>query len=180
MKIEKVKRLGESTDARPRLRSPQLVSSDGDLREALTRRGQAMLIAVLALGGAILGATTIAGFLMVYQIRQTTDSANSAKAVFAADAGTEWALYNFFVNSSTPMFTLSNGATTTVTCIDVSGNPVDSCADPNAAGAISKGFANDAARAFLVTFGTTSTTPEKKSDRFQASSVKEILFWPDA
>ena len=47
-----------------------------------------MLLAVLTLGATMLGATTIAGLLMVYQIRQTTDFENSAKAVFAADAGT--------------------------------------------------------------------------------------------
>lgn len=55
-----------------------------------------MILTVLALGGAILGATTIAGLLMLYQIRQTTDLANSGKAVYAADAGIEWTLYNWF------------------------------------------------------------------------------------
>ncbi len=122
------------------------------------RTGQAMLIAVLALGGAVLGATTIAGFLMAYQIRQTTDFTNSAKAIFAADAGTEWALYNYFVNSSTPMFALSNGATTTVTCVDDAGGNV-ACGDSTAAQAISRGFAADAARAFLATFGNATNTP---------------------
>jgi hypothetical protein len=60
----------------------------------MKRSGQAMLIAVLSLGGAILGATTVAGLLTLYQIRATTDTANSAKAIFAADTGTEWALFN--------------------------------------------------------------------------------------
>ena len=53
--------------------------------------GQAMIIAILSLGGAILGATTLAGFLLLYNIRATTNSVNSAKAIFAADAGLNWA-----------------------------------------------------------------------------------------
>ena len=122
------------------------------------RSGQAMLIAVLALGGAVLGATTIAGLLMAYQIRQTGDFANSAKAIFAADAGTEWALYMTYANSSTPMVSMGNGATVTVTCYDASGN-VAACGDAAATQAVSRGFAVDAARAFLVTFNGTSTTP---------------------
>ena len=52
-----------------------------------------MLITVLALSGTILGATAIAGLLMLYQIRQSTDIANSTKAIFAADAGIETQLF---------------------------------------------------------------------------------------
>ena len=59
-------------------------------------RGQIMLLTVLALSGTILGATTIAGLLIVYQIRQSSDIVNSTKAIFAADAGLEWRLYKFF------------------------------------------------------------------------------------
>lgn len=55
-----------------------------------------MLITVLAISGTILGATAIAGLLMLYQIRQSTDTVSSAKAIFAADAGLEWRLYRFF------------------------------------------------------------------------------------
>jgi hypothetical protein len=113
-----------------------------------------MLLAALALGGTILGATTIAGFLTAYQIRQATDFANSAKAVFAADAGTEWALYDFYVDSSTPMVSLGNGTTVSVACSDASGDET-SCGDPNTAQAVSRGFAGDVARAFQVTFSGT-------------------------
>ena len=118
-----------------------------------------MLIAVLALGGAVLTATTIAGFLMSYQIRETTDFTNSAKSIFAADAGTEWALYSHFVNSSTPMTAFENGASATVTCYDELSTEV-ACGDPSAATAISKGFSVTTARAFLLTFsGATSSGP---------------------
>ncbi|MBI3046378.1 MAG: hypothetical protein HYY86_02485 [Candidatus Harrisonbacteria bacterium] len=55
-----------------------------------------MLITVLVLSGTILGATAIAGLLMVYQLRQSNDVINSNKAIFAADSGIEWRLYKFF------------------------------------------------------------------------------------
>lgn len=60
-----------------------------------------MLLTILALGGAILGATTIAGILMLYQIRATTDAENSAKAIFAADAGTQWTLFDYYCDVTT-------------------------------------------------------------------------------
>jgi hypothetical protein len=119
--------------------------------------GQAMLLAVLALGGAVLSATTIAGFLMAYQIRETTDFENSAKAIFAADAGTEWALYAHFVDASSMMTALSNGATTTVVCYDANDAEV-SCGDALAVKAISKGFAITSARAFQLTFGNATSS----------------------
>lgn len=53
-----------------------------------------MLVTVLILSGTILGAVAIAGLLMIYQVRQTTNVANSTKAIFAADAGLECEFYN--------------------------------------------------------------------------------------
>jgi len=123
-----------------------------------------MLIAILTLGGAILGATSIAGLLMLYQIRSTTDSENSAKAIFAADTGVNWALDTYF-NSSTagtaPQLTGSK-AVLNVTCFDVSG--VATACDGSGATppdyAISLGSSNGSRRAFQVEFaGATSTTP---------------------
>lgn len=55
-----------------------------------------MLVTVLILSGTILGATAIAGLLMLYQIRQTTNVADSAKAIFAADSGLECQFYRRF------------------------------------------------------------------------------------
>jgi hypothetical protein len=57
------------------------------------KRGQVMLLTTLILAGILLGATTIAGILMVYQIRQSTDIAESTKAIYAAETGLEWELY---------------------------------------------------------------------------------------
>lgn len=82
-----------------------------------------MLLTILTLGSTILGATTIAGFLMLYQIRQSTDLANSGKAIFAADAGVEWATYSYVTSLRagtpvplTPQPTFSNGATVSAVC----------------------------------------------------------------
>ena len=143
-----------------------------------------MLLAMIALGGAILGATTIAGILITYQIRATTDTKNSAKAIFAADSAVEWALYDYYcaatttanpasrclvagdqalpgTASSTPgVSTLGNGAMVNdVTCYDGSGALV-LCSAPSAAFSIAKGESLDAKRAFYLNLtGATATLP---------------------
>ncbi len=93
-----------------------------------------MILASLALGGALLGISALAGLLMTYQIRQTTDLENSTKAIMAADSGVEWGLYQYFHPSNPPVATnpgcpgscspnggyklgpYANGATVVVTC----------------------------------------------------------------
>ncbi len=55
-----------------------------------------MLLTVVILSGLLLSASTIGGLLMLYQIRQSADIANSSKAIYAADSGLEWRLYKFF------------------------------------------------------------------------------------
>jgi len=76
------------------------------------KKGQVMLITVMTLSGTILGATTIAGLLMLYQIRQSTDIINSSKAIYAADAGIEYELYRFFKDDTYETEgILDNGAT---------------------------------------------------------------------
>lgn len=124
------------------------------------RSGQAMILAVLALGGTILGATTIAGLLMTYQIRQATDFQNSAKSIFAADAGIEWSLYSYFQLASIPQPTFGNQASVVATCYD-SSTPANvvGCNDiVNAAYVISKGTAGDTKRAFLLQFDQATTS----------------------
>jgi hypothetical protein len=135
------------------------------------RSGQAMLIAVLALGGAILGATTVAGLLTLYQIRATTDTANSAKAIFAADTGTEWALFNYYcgVDSSqcpdgpiAPTTFAGSRASMTVSCYDNSaatGYAIP-CNDTSTVVAIANGIANGSERSFFIGLsGATTTYP---------------------
>lgn len=116
------------------------------------RSGQAMLIAVLSLGGAILGATAIAGFLTLYQIRTTADTENSAKAIFAADAGVEWAQYDYFTGTNTPQPTFTNGASVTINCYNgASGlSATTPCNDPSTQSAISTGVSLSSERAFFL------------------------------
>lgn len=135
------------------------------------RNGQVMILTVLALGGAILGATTIAGILMLYQIRQATDLTNSGKAIYAADAGLEWTLYNWFCASTgkTPCpapddvtwnrktMNLGNGSKVTVTqtCFDASGAVLPTCtAATNASSTTFKslGASGNSSRAFGLSF----------------------------
>lgn len=126
-----------------------------------SQRGQAMLIAVLTIGGAILGATTLAGILMVYQIRATTDSANSAKAIFAADSGIDWALYSYYHPPQGPPPALANGGGVTVTCYDAT-NAATVCDNSNPVSttsyAISQGLSVNASRAFLVSLSASTAT----------------------
>ncbi len=123
----------------------------------MLRSGQAMIIAVLSLGGVILGATTIAGFLMLYTIRATSDSTNSAKAIFAADAGVNWVLYSYFNPPEGASTTFSNGASVSVVCSDKNDTAV-SCDDPAVVSAIAKGIAVNSSRAFLLNITTVTTT----------------------
>lgn len=53
-----------------------------------------------------MGASSLAGLLMLYQIRQATDLGNSGKAIFAADSGIEWVLYNKFNPGGSDFFTI--------------------------------------------------------------------------
>jgi len=117
-----------------------------------------MILTVLALGGTLLGATTIAGLLTLNQIRNSTNLANSAKAIFAADAGMEWGLYNSLCGDAgrapcpqEPLGTFGNGATVKVTCVNGANAAVD-CTDPDIAGLRSVGAAAGSSRAFEVSF----------------------------
>lgn len=116
-----------------------------------------MILTVLALGGAVLGATTIAGLLMLYQIRETTDLANSAKAIYAADAGIEWSLYKWFKDPSPPAVSFTNRATVLITqsCLDKDGLTIDPCDSASPAVSVtfkSKGTSGNSNRAFGLTF----------------------------
>lgn len=137
-----------------------------------------MLIAVLSLGGAILGATTVAGLLMLYQIRATTDTTNSAKVIFAADAGTEWALFDHYCGSATPErcdnLQVASGAAdnalpsfadpTTIIQVNCYGNyattgATTTCSNASTVVAISSGIANGSERAFFIGLSGATTYP---------------------
>lgn len=152
---------------------PKKRNAHGLVSPKFRRGGQVMILTVLALGGAILGATTIAGLLMLYQIRQATDLANSGKAIYAADAGLEWTLYNWFCGNdpvnkpicpapdqaswSAKTLTLGNGAKAIVTqyCFGESGAPMPNCTGVSSASSTtfkSLGSSGNSSRAFGLTF----------------------------
>lgn len=116
-----------------------------------------MILTVLVLGGTILGATTIAGLLMLYQIRQTTDIANSTKAIYAADSGIEWGLYSGFCSEegsgrcSEPAPVFQNGAEVAITCRDDGGQIIE-CGTTSTVQVRSVGKAGNSSRAFLLRF----------------------------
>ena len=112
--------------------------------------GQTMILTVLALGGTLLGATTIAGMLMLYQIRQAGDMANSAKAIYAADAGIDLALYQFFNPSTTYSGVSFSSPNTTVTidCFDEDLSPLPDCRDERTRVMRSLGISGGVGRAF--------------------------------
>ena len=97
-----------------------------------------MVLAIMALGGILIGATTIAGLLVYYQIQQATDITNSTMAIYAADTGLEWGFFDMFCGTYTPSRcivspiqpgALGNGAAVaSVQCENSSGLQV-SCSD---------------------------------------------------
>ncbi|MEK7624297.1 MAG: hypothetical protein AAB404_01020 [Patescibacteria group bacterium] len=100
--------------------------------------GQVMLLTTLVVGGLLLGASAIAGLMMVYQIRQSSDVVNSTKAVFAADSGVEWELYRMFKDSDYPKPIMTNQTDFSTT---VSGSNIVK----------SVGSSNRSSRAFEIT-----------------------------
>ena len=111
-----------------------------------------MLIAILSFSGAILGATTIAGLLMLYQISATRDSGNSARAIFARCMGSQ--------REQEPESVLGSGATVQVACYDSSGVATSTCSTTaTAVSAVARGAYADAKRAFYLNFAGTLTMP---------------------
>ncbi len=79
------------------------------------RRGQVILLTVVIMGVSMLIASTVAGYLLLVQIRQSSDITNSTKAIYAADAGVEWSLYRRFKDGERPAPAFFNETSMTVT-----------------------------------------------------------------
>lgn len=131
-----------------------------------------MVLTVLTLGGALLGATTIAGLLMLYQVRQGADVNQSARALFAADSGIEWGLYNLVCQLNpasgkspcplTDLPPLRNGTSVEVHCYDDNGDEVANCNPSKTVTIKALGKSGNAQRAFCALSncdGTTTTAP---------------------
>ena len=64
--------------------------------------GQAMVFTIVIVMGALIGATVIAGSIMIRQIRQSVQSIDSTKAIFAAETGIELELYRAYKDPTYP------------------------------------------------------------------------------
>ena len=116
-----------------------------------------MLMTVLVLSGTILVATTIAGLLMLYQIRQSVNVSQSAQAIFAADAGLEWELYRHYRDPVYQRPSLTNGADFTTTLIP---DGITSLANVSVKSVGKAGATGQTARAFQLLFSAfPATTP---------------------
>lgn len=111
-----------------------------------------MLVSILTLGAIMIGVTAIAGLLVLYQLRTSADVAGSAKAIFASDAGVDWALYEFLKSTSpdfqTPDVKFSNSASFSVACKNPSG-PAD-CTDQTLSSIVSTGNYGQISRVFQL------------------------------
>jgi hypothetical protein len=112
-------------------------------------RGQVMLLSALLIGGSILAATSVAGYLMLLQIRQSTNIANSAKAITAASTGIDWALYQHKIgNDNYPPYELNLDNDSRVK-ITKNGSVISSV-----------GNSGDSYRAFSIDISVSSVLPE--------------------
>ncbi len=59
-----------------------------------------MMVVTILMGGLFLVGTAVAGLLMLYQLKQSSDAVSSGAAVFAADAGTEASLFCYYTTST--------------------------------------------------------------------------------
>lgn len=59
-------------------------------------RGQAMLLAVTLIGSVVLIFSSISGYFILQRLRMAADFVDSSKAIYAADTGLEWKLYQCF------------------------------------------------------------------------------------
>lgn len=71
-----------------------------------------MLLTAMLVSAIVIAATSLAGLLTLYQLRQVTDVKGSGAAIFAADAGVECLAYDRFASGTAECSrgVLNNGA----------------------------------------------------------------------
>lgn len=119
------------------------------------RSGQALLMTVVAIGAAMLATSVIAGLLMSYQIRGSTDIGNSQHAIAAADAGLECQMYDEFNGGTVSCsgIAFSNSAkVVNVTCTDSTDATVACSATSTVSNIYSSGNYKGAERTLEVSF----------------------------
>lgn len=73
-------------------------------------RGQAMILTVTVVMGALIGVSAITGYLMLRQIRGALVGSESVQAIFAAESGIELGLYRSFKDAKYPTSTFADPA----------------------------------------------------------------------
>ena len=66
-------------------------------------KGQVMIMSTILIGGALLAATAIAGYMLFFQIRQAGDAVQSVASFYAADAGIEATLFCYYNTFTDPV-----------------------------------------------------------------------------
>ena len=80
------------------------------------KKGIALLLTMIILSATVLTATFIAAIVII-QLKLSSDINNSTIAIYAADSGIEWQLYQIRNGASVPAPNMSNGATISTTVI---------------------------------------------------------------
>ena len=83
-------------------------------KKNLTPKGIALLLTIIILSIVMLIAVLITT-IVTMQLKLSSDINDSTKAIYAADSGIEWQLYQIRTGAPAAMPTMSNGATLTVT-----------------------------------------------------------------
>lgn len=142
------------------------------IRNSRFKKGQLMITTVLILGGVVISAASLLGFLIVYKLRQATDIADSAKAVFASDTGREWELWQALKlgtrlgTSGCPSFTNGAGFETIAGTSD----------DGNVLNIISIGKASKNVRAWNWITGVNSSTPTSTYPTYPTDQISASCF----
>ncbi len=84
-------------------------------------KGIALLLTMIILSAGVSIAMLIAA-IVVFQSKLSSDINNSTIAIYAADSGVEWQLYQIRNGASVPIPIMSNGATITTTVTGSSPN----------------------------------------------------------
>ena len=90
-------------------------------RQNMAQKGIALLLTVIIISIVLLIATLIAN-IVITQLKLAGDINDSTTAIYAADSGVEWQLYQIRNGVSVPAPAMSNGATVSVTVVGASPN----------------------------------------------------------
>ena len=85
------------------------------------QKGIALLLTIIIISVVLLIATLISN-IVITQLKLAGDINDSTTAIYAADSGAEWQLYQIRQGTSVPAPTMSNGATVSATVTGSSPN----------------------------------------------------------